>query len=76
MNRFQVYLSELKSFRAILKFRRATFFRPAGAGSLFVSHPRLTPLRQAQGRLWTVFFRRFAAFNRVLRNVDLIKFCP
>ena len=38
------------------------FFRPAGG--LFSAHfyPRPTPLRQAQGKLWAAFLRRFAAF--------------
>jgi hypothetical protein len=27
----------------------------------FPSYPRLAPLRQAQGRLWAAFFRRYAA---------------
>jgi hypothetical protein len=37
------------------------FFRPSGARSLSASYPGLAPLRQAQGRLWAAFFRRFAA---------------
>jgi len=41
-----------------------SFFRPFGALALGSLYPRLTPLRQAQGKLWAVFFlffRRFAA---------------
>ena len=37
------------------------FFRPYGALSIFAPHPRLVPLRQAQGKLWAAFFRCFAA---------------
>src|ERR1039458_4387803 len=37
-------------------------FRPAGAPLILaLAHPRLTPLRQAQGKLWAAFLRRFAA---------------
>ena len=34
---------------------------PPGLINLAASLPRLAPLRQAQGRLWAAFFRRFAA---------------
>lgn len=37
------------------------FFRPSGARLYFTLYPRLAPLRQAQGKLWAAFFRRFAA---------------
>src|ERR1019366_6192660 len=32
-----------------------------GSFILALAHPRLTPLRQAQGKLWAAFLRRFAA---------------
>ena len=34
---------------------------PFGAGCCYTFHPRLAPLRQAQGRRWAAFYRRFAA---------------
>jgi len=36
-------------------------FRAAGAYLVFLPLPRLAPFRQAQGKLWTAFWRRFAA---------------
>jgi hypothetical protein len=39
----------------------SVLFRPFGAGFLFCCTPRLAPLRQAQGKLWAAFYRRFAA---------------
>ena len=36
-------------------------FRPAGAFPSMTTHPRLAPLRQAQGGLWAAFLRRCAA---------------
>ncbi len=39
--------------------------RPSGACSCPAFHPRLTPLRQAQGKLWALFLRRFAAAMRL-----------
>ena len=44
-----------------LSERESPVFRPFGACSYIPSYPWLTPLRQAQGRLWAAFFRRFAA---------------
>ena len=35
--------------------------RPFGACSFPFTYPQLAPLRQAQGKLWAAFFRRFAA---------------
>ena len=55
--------------RAITGWRACvkTLFRPFGACSqFFAADPRLTPLRQAQGKLWAVFFRRYAASHNVL----------
>jgi len=42
----------------------AIICRPSGAYLLFHFYPRLAPLRQAQGKLWAVFLRRFAAIAR------------
>jgi len=39
----------------------ALFFAPPGLVSFPLLSPRLAPLRQAQGRLWAAFLRRFAA---------------
>jgi hypothetical protein len=51
---------------------RRGFFRPSGACSHLSSvHPRLAPLRQAQGKLWAAFFRRFAAFNESCQPNEL-----
>jgi len=50
--------------QAILCVR--TFFRPFGLIP-FPLLPRLTPLRQTQGKLWAAFCRRFAAEIRWFR---------
>src|SRR5436190_20539681 len=46
------------------------FFRPCGALSHPAGLPRLAPLRQAQGKLWAAFLRRFSAWHatRVARR--------
>jgi hypothetical protein len=36
-------------------------FAPLGLAQPLLAHPRLAPLRQAQGKLWAAFFRCFAA---------------
>ena len=36
---------------------------PTGLVTIPAWDPQLAPLRQAQGRLWAAFFRRFAAFS-------------
>jgi hypothetical protein len=44
-----------------------------GLSRFLLRPPRLAPLRQAQGRLWAAFLRRFAACARVhrFRNYDI-----
>jgi hypothetical protein len=42
-------------------FGESHSFAPFGAFLFSTALPRLAPLRQAQGRQWAVFFRRFAA---------------
>src|ERR1700677_4158604 len=39
-------------------------FAPPGLVILFTSSPGLAPLRQAQGKLWAAFLRRFAAGSK------------
>lgn len=44
------------------KSLQATLYAPTlWAHTYFALYPRLAPLRQAQGRLWAAFYRRFAA---------------
>src|SRR5579864_7252945 len=53
------------------EFSRGRFFRPAGLRVFSRSYPRLAPLRQAQGKLWAAFCRRFAANTDLAVNTDL-----
>jgi len=49
-------------------------FRAAGAYLVFLPFPRLAPLRQAQGKLWAAFLRRFAAGSEELCSTAPPKF--
>src|SRR5579864_4174139 len=57
-----------------LKCVRESLLPPRWGSITSHLHPRLTPLRQAQGRLWAAFLRRFAAENSHCDSTATLKF--
>src|SRR5260370_42332203 len=58
--------------RSLLQLRKhgaRNLFRPLALFRLTTTHPRLAPLRQAQGRLWAAFSRRFG-WRRTLFEIS------